>query len=80
MRGLLYPSLNSLNSNETKFIRFKLRKSQTFLKRKIGVENKQLNMRTQQIFTAVYQKGFNDLKKFTTIPKNLEKNFQTILV
>ena len=51
-----------------------------FLKEKIGVENKQLNMRTQQIFTAVYQKGFNDLKKFTTIPKNVEKNFQTILV
>ena len=44
-----------------------------FLKEKIGVENKQLNMRTQQIFTAVYQKGFNDLKKFTTIPKNLRK-------
>ena len=44
-----------------------------FLKEKIGVENKQLNMRTQQIFTAVYQKGFNDLKKFTTIPKNLRE-------
>ena len=28
-----------------------------FLNSKIGIEEKKLNMRAQQIFTAVYQKG-----------------------
>ena len=32
----------------------------SFLKSKIGIEEDKLNMRTQQIFTAVYQKGLND--------------------
>ena len=30
-------------------------------------------MRTQQIFTAVYQKGLNDFEKFTTIPIDLRE-------
>ena len=32
----------------------------SFLSEKIKIEEKKLNMRTQQIFTAVYQKGLND--------------------
>ena len=44
-----------------------------FLSEKIGVEEKKLNMRAQQIFTATYQKGLNDFEKFTTIPIDLRK-------
>ena len=44
-----------------------------FLSNKIGIEEKKLNMRTQQIFTAAYQKGLNDFEKFTTIPIDLRK-------
>ena len=44
-----------------------------FLSEKIGVEEKKLNMRTQQIFNAVYQKGLNNFEKFTTIPIDLRK-------
>ncbi len=43
----------------------------SFLHKKMGVDIKKLNMRTQQIFSAVYQKGLNDFKKITTIPINL---------
>ena len=51
----------------------------SFLSKKIGIEEKKLNMRTQQIFTAVYQKGLNDFEKFTTIPIDLrEKLSQNI--
>ena len=50
----------------------------SFLFNKIGIEEKKLNMRTQQIFTAVYQKGLNDFNNLTTIPlelrEKLEKN------
>ena len=42
-----------------------------FLLRNIGVEEKKLNMRTQQVFTAVYQKGLKDFNKLTTIPLDL---------
>ncbi len=45
----------------------------SFLGKKIGVEKKKLNMRTQQIFSAVYQKGLNDFHKFTTIPIDLRE-------
>jgi len=45
----------------------------TFLAEKVGIEEKKLNMRTQQIFTAVYQKGLNNFEKFTTIPIDLRK-------
>ena len=44
-----------------------------FLSERIGIEEKKLNMRTQQIFTAVYQKGLNDFEKFTTIPIDLRE-------
>ena len=50
----------------------------SFLSDKIGIEEKKLNMRTQQIFTAVYQKGLNNFNQLTTIPielrEILEKN------
>jgi 23S rRNA (adenine2503-C2)-methyltransferase len=50
----------------------------SFLSDAIGIEEKKLNMRTQQIFTAVYQKGLNDFSQLTTIPielrEVLEKN------
>jgi 23S rRNA (adenine2503-C2)-methyltransferase len=42
-----------------------------FLRTKIGIDEKKVNMRTQQIFSAVYQKGLNDFKKLTTIPLDL---------
>ena len=49
-----------------------------FLSEKIGIDDKKLNMRTQQIFTAVYQKGLNDFNELTTIPielrEKLDKN------
>ena len=44
-----------------------------FLSEKIGIDNKKLNMRTQQIFTAVYQKGLNDFNELTTIPLELRE-------
>ena len=44
-----------------------------FLNSKIGIEKKKLNMRAQQIFTAVYQKGLNDFNKLTTIPVELRE-------
>ena len=37
-------------------------------------------MRTQQIFTAVYQKGLNDFEKFTTIPIDLRKELSKIFL
>jgi len=50
----------------------------SFLGASIGIEEKKLNMRTQQIFTAVYQKGLNNFNQLTTIPVELrsilEKN------
>ena len=44
-----------------------------FLNSKIGIEEKKLNMRAQQIFTAVYQKGLSDFNQLTTIPVELRK-------
>ena len=44
-----------------------------FLKEKIEIADEKLNMRTQQIFTALYQKGLNDFDKLTTIPIDLRK-------
>ena len=48
----------------------------SFLSKKIGIEQKKLNMRTQQIFTGVYQKGLNDFEKLTTIPLELRKKLE----
>jgi len=45
----------------------------SFLSKKIGIEEKKLNMRTQQIFTAVYQKGLTDFSQLTTIPLELRR-------
>ena len=44
-----------------------------FLNSIIGIEEKKLNMRAQQIFTAVYQKGLSDFNQLTTIPVELRK-------
>ena len=44
-----------------------------FLNKKIGIDEKKLNMRAQQIFTAVYQKGLNDFNQLTTVPVELRK-------
>ena len=50
-----------------------------FLTKKIGIEDKKLNMRTQQLFTAIYQKGIKNFNDLTTIPlylrEKLNKNF-----
>ena len=43
----------------------------SFLSEKIGIEEKKLNMRTQQIFTAVYQKGLNNFEKFLLMTQKL---------
>ncbi len=48
----------------------------SFLSKKIGIEQSKLNMRTQQIFTAVYQKGLNNFRNFTTIPLELRKKLE----
>ena len=45
----------------------------SFLSKKIGIEEKKLNMRAQQIFTAVYQKGLHDFNQLTTIPVELRE-------
>ena len=45
----------------------------SFLSETIGIEEKKLNMRTQQIFTAVYQKGLNNFSQLTTIPIELRE-------
>ena len=42
-----------------------------FLSKKVGIEEKKLNMRAQQIFTAVYQKGINNFDNLTTFPIDL---------
>ena len=47
-----------------------------FLNKKIGVEEKKLNMRTQQIFTAVYQKGLNNFDELTTFPLELREKLK----
>ena len=44
-----------------------------FLLRNIGIEKKKLNMRAQQIFSAVYQKGLSNFSQLTTIPIELRK-------
>ncbi len=51
----------------------------SFLSKTIGIEEKKLNMRTQQIFTAVYQKGLNDFNKLTTIPLELREKLKNHL-
>tara|TARA_A100001015_G_scaffold296239_1_gene376280 strand:- start:729 stop:1799 length:1071 start_codon:yes stop_codon:yes gene_type:complete len=48
----------------------------SFLSKKIGIEQRKLNMRTQQIFTAVYQKGLNNFRDLTTIPLELRKKLE----
>ena len=48
----------------------------SFLSERIGIEEKKLNMRTQQIFTAVYQKGLNNFKKLTTFPNELREKLE----
>ena len=45
----------------------------SFLSDAIGIEEKKLNMRAQQIFTAVYQKGLNNFDQLTTIPIELRE-------
>ena len=45
----------------------------SFLNSKLGIEEKKLNMRAQQIFTAVYQKGLNNFNQLTTIPIELRE-------
>ncbi len=43
----------------------------SLLNEKIGIEEKKLNMRAQQIYNAVYQKGLNSFKNLTTMPLDL---------
>jgi len=50
-----------------------------FLKQSVGVEEKKVNMRSQQIFSSVYQRGIKNFENLTTIPLDLrEKLSQTI--
>jgi len=44
-----------------------------FLNSKLGIEEKKLNMRAQQIFTAVYQKGLKNFNELTTVPIELRE-------
>ena len=44
-----------------------------FLSENIGVDQKKLNMRTQQIYTAIYQKGLKDFKNLSTFPVDLRE-------
>ena len=44
-----------------------------FLTKKIGIEDKKINMRTQQLFTAIYQKGIKNFNELTTIPLDLRE-------
>ncbi len=50
-----------------------------FLKQSVGVEEKKVNMRSQQIFSSVYQRGIKNFENLTTIPLDLRKKLsQTI--
>ena len=51
----------------------------SFLGEKIGIDKKKLNMRTQQIFTAVYHKGLNNFENLTTIPIDLRHKLKKII-
>ena len=48
----------------------------SFLNLKVGVEEKKLNMRAQQIFNAVYQKGLKNFSNLTTIPLELRQKLE----
>ena len=48
----------------------------TFLVDKADVDPKKAKMRSQQIFTAVYQKGLNNFNNFTTIPLELREKLE----
>ena len=43
----------------------------TLLNEKIGVKKDKLNMRAQQIFSGIYQKGLRDFNLLSTIPLEL---------
>ena len=58
---------------QKKLFNLNYEKLKAFLGEKVGIEEKKLNMRTQQIFSAIYQKGLNDFDKLTTIPVDLRK-------
>ena len=45
----------------------------TLLNEKIGVKKDKLNMRAQQIFSGIYQKGLRDFNLLSTIPLELRK-------
>ncbi len=61
-------NLLDLNYDDLKF----------FLREKIRIEEKKLNMRTQQLFTALYQKGADKFEQITTIPKELRKKISSM--
>ena len=54
-------------------LNFNYQNLKSFLGETIGIEEKKLNMRAKQIFTATYQKGLNNFENFSTIPLELRK-------
>ena len=54
-------------------LNFNYQNLKSFLGETIGIEEKKLNMRAKQIFTATYQKGLNNFENFSTIPLDLRK-------
>ena len=44
-----------------------------FLLEKINIKEEKINMRAQQIFAAVYQKGIKNFDSLTTLPLELRK-------
>ena len=51
-----------------------------FLSKEVGIDEKKLKMRTQQIFSAVYQKGLVNFKDLSTMPIGLRDKLNQMFI
>tara|TARA_A100000164_G_C21881993_1_gene760764 strand:+ start:46 stop:1119 length:1074 start_codon:yes stop_codon:yes gene_type:complete len=58
-------------SEKTNILSFDFLNLKKFLFEKVEIEEKKLNMRSQQIFSAIFRKGLKDFNDLTTIPLDL---------
>ena len=56
---------------KTNILSFDILNLKKFLFEKVEIEEKKLNMRSQQIFSAIFRKGLKDFNDLTTIPLDL---------
>ena len=62
-------------SEKTNILSFDFLNLKKFLFEKVEIEEKKLNMRSQQIFSAIFRKGLKDFNDLTTIPLDLRLKF-----